>query len=231
MSGSPPDAERTAWLDGLRALLGASAAWLIRRDDGGAVVEASAGPAALPAGTRRPLADLFDRAVLESGRPALVRNAATDPAFAATPLFRDRGCQSYAGVPRAGGRDGALAALSERPGTFSEGDLAFLARLARCAPGEDPSAFDAAIGAIAAEPFADLAGAALARGSAGLAAFRPARLDEVLRDKGPETAGRLLAQLASVLREAAPAPGLVGRLGADAVGVLLPGEPLRGAQR
>lgn len=227
------DEGRDAWLDALRARFSASAAWLTRREGGQIVVEASAGLSeALAPGTRWPLEAVFDGTPLETGRSALIANAAKDPALRDLAFFHDYGFQSYVGVPRADGTEGTVAVMSERPLVLSPRDLVVFALRARALPGSENSVLDASSGALTRAFLLELLDAELACGRpAGLAVFRSTRLDEIRRVKGDAVAERLLAQLAVLLRTQTRPSAPVGRLETDTLGVLLADSSLREAQR
>ena len=219
-----------AWLDALRARFKASAAWITRREGGDIVVVASAGLSeALAPGTRWPLTAVFDRAPLETGRPAYVANAAKDPALRELAFFHDHGFQSYAGIPHAGG---TVAIMSERPLALSPQDLLLLALHARALPGQDAAVLEPASGALTRAFLLSLVTAELAAGrQTGLLVLRSTRLEEVRRDRGGAVADRLLAQLCVLLRAKTRPAAPVGRLTDDALGVLLVDTSLRDAQR
>lgn len=223
---------RVAWLDALRTRFHASAAWLTRRERDEVLVEASSGLSAdLARGSRWPLADVFDRVTLETGRPVFIANAARDPAQRDLAFFRDHGFQCYAGIPRSDGTEGTVAILSERPLKLSPQDLQLLALHCRTLPGEDSAVLEAETGALKRAFLLQLAAAELTSGRrTGLLALRSTRLEEVRRDKGAAVAERLLAQLCVAVHSAMGAAVPVGRLADDALGILLLDAPLREAQ-
>ncbi|OGR96517.1 MAG: hypothetical protein A2V88_09705 [Elusimicrobia bacterium RBG_16_66_12] len=180
-------------------------------------------------GTRWPLAAVFDRATLETGRPVFVANAAKDPALRELAFFHDHGFQSYAGVPRS---DGTVAIMSERPLALSPQDLLLLALHSRALPGEDSAVLEPASGALTRAFLLELTAAELAAGrQTGLLVLRSTRLGDVRRDKGEAVADRLLSQLCVLLRSKTRPTAPVGRLTNDALGVILVDVSLRDAQR
>lgn len=233
--GARPAADdgREAWLDALRARFKASAAWITRREGGEIVVETSAGLSeALAPGTRWPLSAVFDRAPLETGRPAYVANAAKDPALRELAFFHDHGFQSYAGVPRSDGDEGTVAIMSEHPLALSAQDLLLLSLHSRALPGEDAAVLEPSSGALTRRFLLELADAELAAGrQTGLLVVRSTRLEEIRRDKGAAVADRLLSQLCVLLRAKTRPTAPVGRLSDDALGVLLVDVSLHDAQR
>lgn len=156
------------------------------------------------------LRDALSAALGPDGKPAAVPNALDHPALARSRLMTRRGVQFLAAEPCGGGN--ALCVVDYRPRAWVPAESRLLSAWARLL-GRGPSAVDALTGAYAEETFRDLCEADAADGRPrGLVLLELEAFDQVARDRGADTAGRLLGRLAGTVRSRTRDYDLIGRL-------------------
>lgn len=178
-------------------------------------------PAGEPAGVAGH-AEPFDVSELEALRSALgqalgpsgyssaIRNTLEDPKLAASPLMRRRGVQFLAAEPCGDGA--ALCVADYRPRTWPEQDRRLLATWARIVF-EGTKAIDPGTGGYVEAAFRSLCEAESGEGRPrGLVLCDLVPFAEVARDRGAETAERLLGRLAATLGSRIREHDVIGRL-------------------
>lgn len=167
-------------------------------------------------------AEPFDVSELEALRAALgqalgpgghstsIRNTLEDPRLAASPLMRRRGVQFLAAEPCGDG--GALCVADYRPRAWPEQDRRLLATWARIVF-QGAKALDPGTGGYLEASFRPLCEAESGEGRPrGLVLCDLIAYPEVSRERGAETAERLLGRLAATLGSRVREHDLIGRL-------------------
>ena len=177
------------------------------------------------------LRDVLGPALGSEGKPAAIRNVLDHPVLARSGLHTKRGLQFLAAEPSGAGH--ALCVADYRPRSWAEPDRRILAAWARVL-GKGDAALDAPTGVYAETMFRELCEAETADGRPrALILCELATYDEVSRDRGEETAGKLLGRLAALVRSRTRDYDLLGRLSGGKLGLWLAATPsgLEGVER
>ncbi|MBI4345346.1 MAG: PAS domain S-box protein [Elusimicrobia bacterium] len=167
----------------------------------------------------------------EGGRPAAILNVLDHPVLAKSRLHTRRGLQFFAAEPSGAGS--ALCVADYRPRALADADRRLLGAWARTL-GLGAEAFDAPTGIYNEDTFRALSDAEAGDGRPrALILCELVPYEEVARERGEETAGRLLGRLAAIIRSRTRDYDLLGRIGGGRVGLWLAATPtaLEGVER
>lgn len=177
------------------------------------------------------LRDVLGPALGSDGRPAAIQNILDHPVLARSGLHTKRGLQFLAAEPSGAGP--ALCVADYRPRAWPEADRRLLAAWAK-ALGRGDAALDSRTGVYSEPMFRELCDAETGDGRArALILCELATFDEVTRERGEDTASRLLGRLAAIVRSRTRDYDLLGRLSGGRLALWLAATPsgLEGVER